>query len=414
MCYAAYFPPFHRTHSIFHSAYTMSFQISQYTLQYIQDHRTEEVHRLALAGTRHLEVDLPFALEQIAGWQQACRKLPTWAATPGIVFPSRLSMEQCSSEHTARYKAQLIDRIAHGGTFTDLTGGFGVDFAYIAGQCRMQRAVYVERQQDLCLRARHNMHCLQVEAEVVCAEAAEYLKDMPPCDVIMIDPARRDMHGQRTMAIEDCSPNVLTMLDEMDKKARFALIKLSPMLDWRKAVEQMDGRVREVHIVGDKGECKELLLLLGKGTDALRLFCAHEGTVIQAHFDARWQWLEGQPEGYLYEPNPTIMKADCHPTLCALYGVKAVARNSHLFVSDTPIKDFPGRRFRILECMDYNKRNIRSLCAFRQANITVRNFPLSAVELRKKLHLIDGGDSYLFATTLADGRKVILHCRPMV
>ena len=236
---------------------------SEATIAFIRQNADADVRQLALRGTKDPEVDLPFALDQIAGRQTARHKLPSWAAIDGIVYPPHLSMEQCSSEQTARYKARLI---GSGGTMVDLTGGFGVDFSFLARG--FQRAVYVERQEQLCAIARENFRLLGLsQAEVVCADSTDYLQTMSPVDFIYADPARRDNHGARTYGISDCTPDVLALRDLLLSKARRVLLKLSPMLDWRKAVSDLGEQyVREVHIVSVGNECKELLLLLGSGS----------------------------------------------------------------------------------------------------------------------------------------------------
>ena len=249
------------------------------TIRFVLDHREEDVRALALRGSRDKDVDLPWALDQIQGWQAARRKLPSWAAIDGIVYPPHLSMEQCSSEQTARYKAEMAGR---GQRLVDLTGGFGVDFSVMARG--FAEAVYVERQAPLCEIAADNFRLLGLQqATVVCADGTDYLQTMPQADLIYIDPARRDDHGGRTYGIADCTPNVLSIRDLLMEKAERVLIKLSPMLDWRKAVTDLGPQyVREVHIVSVANECKELLILLSPGT-SFRLICANDNTKFEPH-----------------------------------------------------------------------------------------------------------------------------------
>ena len=217
------------------------------------------MRRLALQGGKHPEVDLHYALEQIAGWQKARTKLPSWAARDGIIFPSHLAMEQCSSEATAIYKARIAGR---GQRFVDLTAGFGVDAAFIAQG--FQQAVTIEQQEKLCAVTSENYRLLGLsQVEVRCGNGVEYLHSMDHADLIFIDPARRDEHGGRTYGIANCTPNVLELREELLAKADRVIIKLSPMLDWRKAVEDLK-TVSEVHIVSVDNECKELLLVLSE------------------------------------------------------------------------------------------------------------------------------------------------------
>ena len=390
--------------------------MNQATLDYIREHAEADVRQLALQGTKNPEVDLTFALEQIAGRQKAKTKLPSWAAVDGIVYPPHLSMEQCSSEQTARYKALIAGK---GTLIVDLTAGFGVDMAFMSQA--FQKAIYVERQAPLCAISSENYKLLGLNhIEVICADGIDYLHQLEHADLIFLDPARRDNHGARTYGIADCTPNVLELRDELLKKADRVMLKLSPMLDWRKAVEDL-GHVNEVHIVSVDNECKELLLILSKEKKPLKLFCVNNDQVFEGD---QGDWLNERSiaeirvpvpmssQAYLFEPNASIMKAGCFTLLEQRFNVSQLDKNSHLFVSDHDISDFPGRRFTIEKTTSMNKRELKTaLAGIDKANITVRNFPLSVAELRKRLKLKDGGNLYLFATTLADGQHQLFLCR---
>ncbi len=380
-------------------------------MAFIRQYAEADVRQLALRGTKDSEVDLPFALDQIAGRQTARHKLPSWAAVDGIVYPPHLSMEQCSSEQTARYKSRLV---GSGSTLVDLTGGFGVDFAFLARG--FGRAVYVERQEHLCAIARENFRLLGLsQAEVVCGDSADYLLSMSPVDVIYADPARRDGHGARTYGISDCTPDVLALRDLLLAKAQYVLLKLSPMLDWRKAVGDLGERcVREVHIVSVGNECKELLLLLGGG-NGRRLFCVNDDHVFEPTTQATPTPQTVHSPHYLYEPNASIMKAGCFDELSQHYGVAPIARDSHLFLSCDFVAGFPGRSFQIDAVTTMNKRDLKeTLHGLTQANVTVRNFPLTVAELRRRLKLSEGGSTYIFATTLATGDRRLFVCHKVV
>ena len=312
----------------------------------------------------------------------------------------------------------------------DLTGGFGVDFSYLARG--FSQATYVERQRHLCELAEHNMAALGLDqARIVCGDGVEYLSQMDPVDFIYLDPARRDEHGSRTYAIEDCTPNVLELRDLLLAKSRFTLVKLSPMLDWRKAVVDFDGAVREVHIVATGNECKELLLVLGRPAQANardsvdgagsyqclapHVFCVNDDQRIDYDSAEYTQGLRigGKPlpdaKRYLYEPNASIMKAGCFDLVEERFGVTQIGPSSHLFVSEQQIADFPGRGFAIEAVGSMNKKDTKRLLnGVKQANIAVRNFPLTAPQLRKKLKLADGGTVYLFGTTMQGGGHVLL------
>lgn len=462
---------------------------TEQTADFVAAHRTEDVRQLALKAKRVEGLDLPLALDQIAGWQIACKKLPQWASCEGIIYPPHISMEQCSSQFTAQYKSEIAqtlltpavtvrarmsdsaesdnqttksepqlsnsgesdncevemclrmsdspesdtqetktgvrvtdspesDTLVARSSMVDLTGGFGVDFSYLARG--FSQATYVERQRHLCDLAEHNMAALGLDqARIVCGDGVEYLRQMDPVDFIYLDPARRDEHGSRTYAIEDCTPNVLELRDLLLAKSQCTLVKLSPMLDWRKAVADFDGTVREVHIVATGNECKELLLVLGqqvhKEPSAPRVFCVNDNQRIDYDSAAYTQGLRigGKPlpeaKNYLYEPNASIMKAGCFDLVEERFGVTQVGPSSHLFVSATPVADFPGRGFAIEEIGGMNKKDIKRLLnGTKQANIAVRNFPLTAPQLRKKLKLADGGPVYLFGTTMQGCDHVLL------
>lgn len=425
------------------------------TREFVAMHRNEDVRELALKAKRVEGLDLPLALDQIAGWQIARKKLPQWASCEGIVYPPHISMEQCSSQFTAQYKSEIAqtllapaatvrarvsdsaesvmqtaksafqlsdspesDTLVAKRAMVDLTGGFGVDFSYLARG--FSQATYVERQRHLCDLAEHNMAALGLDqARIVCGDGVEYLRQMGPVDFIYLDPARRDEHGSRTYAIEDCTPNVFELRDLLLAKSQCTLVKLSPMLDWRKVVADFDGAVREVHIVATGNECKELLLVLGQQVheepSAPRVFCVNDNQRIDYDSAAYTQGLRigGKPlpeaKNYLYEPNASIMKAGCFDLVEERFGVTQVGPSSHLFVSATPVADFPGRGFAIEAIGGMNKKDIKRLLnGTKQANIAVRNFPLTAPQLRKKLKLADGGPVYLFGTTMQGCDHVLL------
>lgn len=402
------------------------------TSEFIQQYRNDDVRQLAFLASKYPEVDAVFALDQIRGWQIAQTKLPRWAMVDGLQYPPHLSMEQCSSEPTADYKAAVAHRLAsenlrtnEKALFVDITGGFGVDFSYIASALDI-KAVYVERNEVLCNLARHNFPLLGLDkAEVVCGDGEEYAKKLEKATMVYIDPARRDEHGARTYGIEDCTPNILELLPMLMQKTDYVVVKLSPMLDWHSAVAAVDGCldgsscVTEVHIVSLANECKELLMVVAHGKQKLKVvcingnqqfaYCPDEDVAPVSYSDSEADAIVGN---YLFEPNASIMKAGCFQALAAKYGVSGVGRNSHLFVSKTDVAEFPGRRFVVEAMSTMNKKELkRTLANITKANITTRNFPLSVAELRKRLKLKDGGDVYLFATTLADDSHVILVCK---
>ena len=395
--------------------------INEATIAFIRQHADADIRQLALQGTKDPEVDLPFVLDQIAGRQTARYKLPSWAAKEGIIYPPHLSMEQCSSELTACYKAELTNE---GRLLVDLTGGFGVDFSFMARS--FSKAVYVEQQEHLCDIARQNFNLLGLQqAEVVCGNGEEYLKTMEPADLIYIDPARRDDHGERTYAIGDCTPDVLSLRDQLLSKASRVLLKLSPMLDWRKALCDLGTDiVSEVHIVSVGNECKELLIMAESkkklGNIPVHCINLHANGSRQQFTFHQMPPSDNPPSTfclssftrYIYEPNASIMKAGCFAALSQRFGIGQLAQNSHLLASEVLVANFPGRVFQLDAVTSMNKRELRQhLQGLTQANITVRNFPLTVAELRRRLKLSEGGSTYIFATTLASGDRVLLICR---
>nr|WP_241520125.1 SAM-dependent methyltransferase [Bifidobacterium catulorum] len=509
-------------------------EISLETREFIRTHRDDDVRDLALHAKAGDDVDLTTALEQIDGWQRARTKLPEWAAHDDIIYPPHLSMEQCSSQTTALYKTAVAQRLAaqrlvaqrpvtqrltaqRAGrdgkpnatndtpddetartaatgtntpttdtnttdtvtTLIDLTGGFGVDFSYMARA--FTRGVYVERQGALCEIARHNTAVLGLgDVTMVNTDATDYLMRMdadgttddatshatpdatshatpgatshatsgvtldatndPASTMIFIDPARRDAHGGRTYAIADCTPDVLALKDVMLERAAIVMVKLSPMLDWRKAVRDLGGSstVREVHIVSTGNECKELLIVLGRadaGDDGtghdnadfdtnddprgrIRMYCVNDGDVVDYlvgdDLNDTIAYADADTPRYVFEPNASIMKAGCFALIERRYGVRQIGPNSHLFVSELPVADFPGRGFAVDAMTGMGKRELKTaLGGVTHANIATRNFPMTVAALRKKLRLKDGGDTYIFATTDARRRHVLLVTRKM-
>ena len=519
--------------------------MNQATLDFIRQHQDDDVRQLAFLGSKYPEVDMPFALDQIRGRKMARTKLPRWASIEGIIYPPHISMEQCSSEQTALYKAELAARLLglspsssengeekekesenasnlhlseicefagkgavdsefakneatckkqqilteskenvneikeepHEGDFSeetgfvDLTGGFGVDFSYIASRLGV-KSMYVERQTHLCEAAKENfgrlglknaivkngdgievLHSFASKKEAAASDSLGITEDQSQSllktnlglKLIFIDPARRDDAGNKVVSLKDCTPDVTVLQEEMLSKADYVIIKLSPMLDWHRAVSELS-HVREVHIISVNNECKELLLVLsarnmggmeassadgvggenGKNGEAgadrevkhvgsLRIYCVNDAqSFVCDELDMESSSVKIAPSTleemlYLYEPNASLMKAGCFGVLSGRYDARMLSKNSHLFVSQAPIEAFPGRSFRIIAVSSFNKKELkRHLSGITKANIATRNFPLSVAELRKRLKLKDGGETYIFATTLSDESHVLV------
>lgn len=432
--------------------------MNQATQDFIRQHQDDDVRQLAFLGSKYPEVDMPFALDQIRGRKMARVKLPRWASLEGIIYPPHISMEQCSSESTALYKAELAARllglpVSSSGTemkaeneieFVDLTGGFGVDFSYIAARLGV-KSMYVERQAHLCEAAKENFGRLGLKNAIVKnGDGIEVLhsfhpkkKDAASADdslgitydqprsllktnlglkIIFIDPARRDDAGNKVVSLKDCTPDVTVLQEEMLSKADYVIIKLSPMLDWHRAISELS-HVREVHIISVNNECKELLLVLSARNmgENLRIYCINDAqSFVCDELDMESSSVKIAPSTleemqYLYEPNASLMKAGCFGVLSGRYDARMLSKNSHLFVNQAPIEAFPGRSFRIIAVSSFNKKELkRHLSGITKANIATRNFPLSVAELRKRLKLKDGGETYIFATTLSDESHVLM------
>lgn len=504
--------------------------MNQATLDFIRQHQDDDVRQLAFLGSKYPEVDMPFALDQIRGRKMARVKLPRWASIDGIIYPPHISMEQCSSEQTALYKAELAARLlglspsssengeekekesenasnlhlseicefagkgavdsefakneatckkqqilteleenvneikeeSHEGDFSeetgfvDLTGGFGVDFSYIASRLGV-KSMYVERQAHLCEAAKENfgrlglknaivkngdgievLHSFASKKEAAASDSLGITEDQSQSllktklglKLIFIDPARRDDAGNKVVSLKDCTPDVTLLQEEMLSKADYVIIKLSPMLDWHRAVNELS-HVREVHIISVNNECKELLLVLSarnmgemeassadgevKHAGNLRIYCVNDAqSFVCDELDMESSSVKIAPSTleemqYLYEPNASLMKAGCFSVLSERYDARMLSKNSHLFVSREPIAVFPGRSFRIIAISSFNKKELkRYLSGIAKANIATRNFPLSVAELRKRLKLKDGGETYIFATTLSDESHVLV------
>lgn len=383
------------------------------TIEFIISHREEDPRTLALQARRYPDVDMRKAVEQIEGWQHAKEKLPTWATTDGIIYPPRISMEQCSSEATALYKANLVKGVS----IADLTGGFGIDCSYMAR--RFKKAYYIERSELLCDIARWNFQQLKLEhIDIINHNSEEILTTLPKLDWIFIDPARRDSDGRKVVALSDCEPNIVELEEELLQKATKVMIKCSPMLDITAATKQL-GNVEEIHVIAVNNECKELLMILGNGaTDDIPITCVnmhreeHETFSFTATEEATAVAAYSNTIGhYLYEPNAAMQKSGCYRTLSQRLNINKLHPNSHLYTSDALVDAFPGRRFIVEKSMGFSKRDIKEIQSLGKANITVRNFPETAQNLRKKLKLADGGNTYLFATTVANGDKILAVCR---
>ena len=384
--------------------------MNEITKQFIRENLNADVPTLALKKAP-VGTDVSLALQQIEARQLLRKKVPEWSANENLLFPSHLSIEQCSSEATARYKASLLK----GNTFIDLTGGLGIDTYFINKALALQNVDYVEKSEALCDLARHNFAVLGTNVEVHNETAEDHLSHCTPADCIFIDPARRDLYGRKTVSIADCTPNVVELQDLLLQKGHTVMVKLSPMLDISKALTELRC-VKQVHVIAVANECKELLFILEGGfSGPTELWCVNLQTTQQAlHFTLKEEQnchlrLAKTIGKYLYEPNVAVLKAGCFKLVCEHFDILKLHKNSHLYTSDTLFSDFPGRVFEVEAWALYNKKVRKELLAdVEKASVAVRNFPLSVDELRKSLKVGDGDAIYLFATTLEGERKVIV------
>lgn len=382
--------------------------------QFINEHLYDDVHLLALQAKRYPDVDMDLAIRQITGRQKMQHKVPAFYNCDEVFYPIRLSLEQASSEITAKYKSTLCK----GKTFADLTGGFGIDCFFISKN--FEQAAYVEKQTELCEIAKHNFKVLNAENIVVINNSAEdYLNEMQPVDCIYLDPARRSAGGKKLVFLSDCEPNVSELAPKLLQKAETVLIKLSPMLDISAAMRDLPN-IHQLHVVAVENDCKEILLLLQKQkTNDIRVATVNflknkttqsfEYTLKQE--TAAIATYTSELKQYLYEPNAAVMKSGAFRLISEHFRLDKLHANTHLYTSDEYIADFPGRVFKIEHIWGNSKKGWKKhLERIKKANISVRNYPFSADELRKKLKLSDGGDCYLFACTLANNQRTIIEC----
>ena len=385
--------------------------MNEITKQFIRENLNADVPTLALKKAP-VGTDVSLALRQIAARQLLQKKVPQWADNEELLFPAHLSIEQCSSEAAARYKASLLQ----GGSFADLTGGLGIDSYYLSQ--RFQQADYVEQQAELCDLARHNFAVLHADINVWNETAETYLKHCGQKDCVFVDPARRDAQGRKTVSIADCTPDVAALQEVLLEKAATVMVKLSPMLDISQALEELR-HVKEVHVVAVANECKELDFILERGYQGEpQMVCVNLLTgqpevrfTLEEERDCLCKMADGV-SSYLYEPHPALMKAGCFKLLAERFGVCKLHKNSNLYTSDRLISDFPGRIFEVEGWAHYNKKLKQArLADVDKASIAVRNFPLSVAELRKALKIGDGDEVYLFATTLRGENKVSIRTK---
>ena len=392
------------------------------TKKFIQEHLNDDVIQLGLQAKRYSDVDMGLVIKQIAGFQKIKDKVPVFYESKDILFPKQLSIEQSSSEITAKYKSKLFE----GDAFADLTGGFGVDFYFISQN--FKSGIYVERDEELCKLAAHNFKLLKIPRyEIHQTKSEDYLDKMPEVDLIYIDPHRRSETGKKTVLISDCEPNVALFAEKMLLKTPVVMIKLSPMLDIHQAIEYLP-QTTEVHIVAVDNECKEVLLIL-KREGIYKNDDYHKDTVkiktrnlykSQVHQTFDFSFFEekqaevvytDEPGQYIYEPNAAIMKSGAFKLVATHFNLRKFHVNTHLYTGDEHINDFPGRIMQVSEVYGNNKADLKKIKdKYPKANVTTRNYPLSVDDFRKRTSIKEGGNDYLYALKTTSEKHIIIAC----
>ena len=434
------------------------------TKDFINVHLNDDVNKLALSKFPD-DIDKQFVIRQIQARQLLKKKLPSWSENDELLFPKRLSLEQCSSELTAKYKriisrrdeetqsrdASMAPAIKHIDTslhriLVDLTGGMGVDTSFLSDN--FDETIYVESQAELCELAEHNFKVLKKNIKVVNAKAEDFLTQCGEVDCIYLDPARRDEYGRKMVSLHDCSPDVAELQDLLFEKTNTVIVKLSPMLDIDIIKKELNN-IKEIHVVAVKNECKEVLVLCQRTTDnettsrdasmipAIKRIDTSDDneairrlyiSAIDLHENWKFSFTEDDEQNaiptftdeigkYLYEPGVACMKAAPFKLLSQRFNIKKLHRNSHLYTSDELVTDFPGRTFKVINVVPFDKKAKKILSqqttdngqqSLSKVSIAVRNFPLSAEELRKHLSFKDGDDFYIFGTTMKGEKKVLI------
>lgn len=385
--------------------------------QFIRDHASDDANRLLLGAKKYPQLDVPFLADQILSRRQIREKLPSWHANEDLVFPAKIAAEQCSSERTALYKQRLV---SSSDTLCDLTGGLGIDSYFFSR--KVSRLTYIERFPVYCEAARHNFQVLGADNITVRNEnSVDIVPDLPEVDVFYLDPARRGEGNKRVFALSDCEPDLPRLLPLLLQKAPRVIAKLSPMADLQQTESLLPGTVA-IHVLSVRNECKELLFDIRReaAVSTPPVYCVDFTTAGTEHsftFTVEEErnvplTLAAQVGTYLYEPNASVLKAGAFKSVARQYGLEKLHVSSHLYTSDTLVAGFPGRTFRVENVLPFSNKVCKSITQeIPQANITVRNFPMSVDELRKKTKIQEGADVYLFATTLSDGGKVLVVCR---
>lgn len=383
-------------------------------IRFVQEHDNDDPARLLLSAQRWPDIDVRRAARTIGARRTMREKVPAWHAHPGLDYPSSLSLEQCSSEETARYKQAFVPE---GARLADLTGGLGVD-CWALGQ-QAAEVHYCERDPALCAAARHNFPLLgSGNITVHEGDGVAWLRTQTErFDLLYLDPARRDDAARRVYDIAGCEPNLLEIKDLLLEHAGRVLVKISPMADISRTLAQLP-EIRELHVVEAEGEVKELLLLLEPGVPAAA------PTIVAAAGPIRFAFTpEEEPAAevryapqvgsWLFQPSKALRKAGAFRLLSQRSGLAKLAPSTHLYTGDAPVGGFPGKAFSVEQVLPWGNASIKALRRdFDRLEMTALNFPFDTEALRRRLGIAGGGDRHLFATTLSDNNKILILCKP--
>lgn len=395
--------------------------INQQFWDFVYSHANDNCLSLRLKYSNACDFDVTFAIDQIEVRQKVKDKLPFVALNKNFLFPSLLSAEQCTCEAVANFKANNILKGRYN-SICDLTGGLGVDS--LAFSSVVESVTYVERFAEYCWSANHNFRLLNRDIRVINSDCSNFLNEDICFDALYIDPARRGELNKRVFAFADCEPNVVELLPRMFNVANDIYIKASPMADISMSINELK-YVCDIYVISFKNECKELLFRLNKSEadiNDINIVCVDIQSSSTSIFKFKYfqesnisDVVYSDPLNYLYEPSSAILKAGAFKSVAKFYDINKLAQSSHIYTSDSFVDDFQGRKFKIDMVVPFSSKYVKSLFkTIPAANITVRNFPLKAEELRKKLKIKDGGDVYIFATTDCNKQKILIICSRVI
>ncbi|WP_343559470.1 hypothetical protein [Sphingobacterium sp.] len=381
---------------------------------FLEKHLKESPAKIALKKSPFEGISSSELAAQLDGKQRAGTKIPLWTTTPGIYFPAKLNLEQCSSEKTALFKSSLIQE---GTRLIDATSGFGVDSFYFS--TRAKQVISCELNPDLAQISSHNAKVLSAtNIEVIATNGVDYiLNNSQEYDYIYLDPSRR-VQNKKVFLLDECEPNLVELQHRFFERSHIIISKLAPLLDISSALGMLS-HVKDVYVVSLQNDCKELIFIQKKDFEgepvihAVRLFKEEQQVISFTYSEERSTLVEySAPLSYLYEPDVALTKAGAFKTIASLFGIKKLHKSTHLYTSDRKIPDFPGKIFKIKEVESFTefKKNKTPL----QADIIAKNFPLKTEEIKKKFKIKDSGDSFSLFTTVLNDQLIVIHTQRII